>query len=72
MQEPEFAMITQFHPGQHILCSQTGETYEILAQEGVFVSTRNSQTGYPRNFTLVEIAYQNAQLSPISKTTNSQ
>ncbi len=64
-------MMTQFYPGQHILFSQTGETYEILAQEGVFVSTKNSQTGYPRNFTLVEIAYQNAQISPISKTTNS-
>ncbi|MGK7916518.1 MAG: hypothetical protein AB4038_13405 [Prochloraceae cyanobacterium] len=64
-------MITQFHPGQHILFSETGETYEILAQEGVFVSTKNSQTGYLRNFTLVEIAHQNAQLSPISKTANS-
>ena len=64
-------MITQFPPGQHILFSQTGETYEILAQEGVFVSAKNSQTGYPRNFTLIEINYQNPQLSPISQTTNS-
>ncbi len=62
-------MSSQFQPGQHLLFSETGETYEILAQDGVLVNTKNSQTGYRRNFTLVEIAYQNAKLTPSRKAT---
>ena len=62
-------MNTQFQPGQHIHLSSTGETYEILAQEGVWMITKNLKTGYRRNFTLVEIVYQNAQVTPIKKNT---
>ena len=62
-------MTSRFQPGQHICLSSTGETYEILAQEGVCMITKNLKTGYRRNFTLVEIIYQNAQVTPIKKTT---
>ena len=62
-------MTSRFQPGQHIRLSLTGETYEILAQEGVWMITKNLKTGYRRNFTLVEIIYQSAQVTSIKKTT---
>ena len=35
----------------------TGETYEVIRNDGIFVQTRNLKTGNLRTFTSIEIGY---------------
>ncbi len=50
--------IEAYKPGDLVKLSATGEVYEVIEQEGIFVKTRNFLTGYDRTFSLVEIVFQ--------------
>ncbi|MDJ0715429.1 MAG: hypothetical protein QNJ54_14585 [Prochloraceae cyanobacterium] len=54
--------IQVYKQGDRVKLSATGEVYEVLEHEDIFVKTRNLNTGYLRIFPLVEIVSQTCKL----------
>ncbi len=51
-----------YKQGDRVKLSATGEVYEVLEHEDIFVKTKNLNTGYVRIFPLVEIVSQTSKL----------
>ncbi len=54
--------IKAYKPGDLVKLFTTGEVYEVIKHEGIFVKTRNLKTGYGRTFSLVEIIFQTSAI----------
>ncbi|MGK7915061.1 MAG: hypothetical protein AB4038_05860 [Prochloraceae cyanobacterium] len=50
--------IQGFKRGDRVKLSLTGEIYEVLENDGLFVKTRNLNTGYARTFPFLAFVYQ--------------
>lgn len=46
------------NPGDRIHLPLNGENYEVLENDGLFVKTKNLNTGFISTFSLVEVTYQ--------------
>ena len=44
--------IQKLQPGDRIELSLSGECYQVLKNDGIFIKTRNINNGYGRTFTL--------------------
>lgn len=54
--------IQRLQPGDRIKLSLSGEYYQVVKNDGIFLKTKNINNGYGRTFTLVTLANQNIEI----------
>lgn len=56
------ARIQKLQPGDRIKLSFSGDYYQVLKNDGIFLKTKNVHNGYGRTFTIVALANQKIEI----------